>query len=332
MDHIVVVLRSGIEFIERDGDGWKRSRHQPAPSLECIAVHPYEPERLFVGSFEAGIQRRTAGDDRFESVSDDTMPAAITSLAIDPGDPDTILAGTEPSRLYRSDDGGETWTQIEGLTAVSSASEWSFPPRPDTHHVRWIEIDPTDPDRWYVGIEAGALVVTPDGGETWIDRPLGSLYDNHTLATHSADRGRVYSAAGDGYAESVDGGESWKDHEAGLDHRYVWGLAVDPIDSEIRMVSAARSASHAHRISTASSYLYRKIGDSPWDRLTETGHPTGEGVLRAALAAGTNAGEFVSASNRGIFHTTSAGDHWERITDQWQDEYGESTVRAVTTI
>ena len=332
MDHIVVVLRSGIEILERGRNGWERSRHHPAPSLECVAVHPDVPERLFVGSFEAGIQRRTDGDGQFETVGDDTMPAAITSLAIDPSDPDTILVGTEPSRLYRSDDGGDTWTHIEGLTAVSSASEWSFPPRPDTHHVRWIEIDPTDPDRWYVGIEAGALVVTPDGGETWIDRPPGSQYDNHTLATHPADPGRVYSAAGDGYAESDDGGESWDDREAGLDHRYVWGLAVDPSDPEIRIVSAAHSASRAHRASSAASYLYRKTGDLPWERLSETGHPSGEGVLRAALAAGTTAGEFVAASNRGIFHTTSAGDHWERITDQWQDEYGESTVRAVTTI
>ena len=49
-----------------------------------------------------------------------------------------VYAGTEPSALYRSDDGGETWHELESLLELPSRPTWSFPPRPWTSHVRWI--------------------------------------------------------------------------------------------------------------------------------------------------------------------------------------------------
>src|SRR5258707_12296608 len=42
-----------------------------------------------------------------------------------------------------------------------------FPPRPQTHHVRWIEADVSVADRGFVAIEAGALVRTFDGRGVW---------------------------------------------------------------------------------------------------------------------------------------------------------------------
>ena len=50
-----------------------------------------------------------------------------------------VYAGTEPSAVFRSDNGGDSWVDLAGLRALPSAATWSFPPRPHTHHVRWIE-------------------------------------------------------------------------------------------------------------------------------------------------------------------------------------------------
>lgn len=331
MDRIVVAMRSGLELFDRNGDGWTRRRVVPAPDLDCVALHPDAPDRIFVGSFGDGIYRSEDGGETFAAVGEAGMEPNVMSLAVDPSDPETVYAGTEPSRLYRSTDAGESWRRVEGLTAVDSATEWSFPPRPHTHHVRWIEIDPNDPDRWYVGIEAGALLVTTDAGESWIDRPAGSRLDNHTLATHPADPGRVYSAAGDGYAESTDRAESWDHPQEGLEHRYVWGLAVDPGDPDVRLVSAAHGAGAAHRMPTADNHVYRRIGEQPWDRLADRGLPMGEGVLRAAIAGGSTDGQFVAANNHGVYLTHDAGESWERLTgDRW-DRYAEDTVRGIVT-
>ena len=149
-----------------------------------------------------------------------------------------VYAGTEPSAVFRSDTGGDGWVDLAGLRALPSAGTWSFPPRPHTHHVRWIEADVRVADRVFVAIEAGALVRTFDGGRTWRDRVRGGPYDTHTAVTHPLAPGRVYSAAGDGYFESTDAGGSWRSPQDGLKHRYLVGVAVDPADPDTMIVSA----------------------------------------------------------------------------------------------
>ena len=294
--------------------------------VECVAVSSSAPDRVFAGTFDAGLWRSTDAGETFERVGGEIEPAAVTAVGISSHDPDTVWAGTEPSRIYRSTDGGTTWDRLEGLTDLPSASRWSFPPRPDTHHVRWIEPAPVDRDTWYVGIEAGAFVVTRDGGETWDDRPPGARRDNHTIATHPDVPERVYSAAGDGYAESQDAGRTWKQRHDGLEHRYCWGLAVDPGDPDTVVMSAASTARNAHR--TGPSYLYRKRptgsgeksergggtddgnGDDKWCLLDSSELATGEGSRRPVLAAGTEPGELYAACDGGLSRTDDAGDSW----------------------
>ncbi|QWC19557.1 hypothetical protein [Halorubrum sp. 2020YC2] len=298
--------------------------------VECLsAAHPGLPAdeagegdaaagpRVLAGTADAGLFRSVDGGNRFACVAAATLgpegagPDAVTAVATSPHDPAVVWIGTEPSRAYRSADGGGTAERVGGLTAVPSASEWSFPPRPDTHHVRWIEPSPADPGRLLLGIEAGALVVTPDGGETWTDRPAGSRRDTHAMATHPDAPDRVYAAAGDGFAESDDRGESWRVRDGGLDHGYVWGLAVDPGDPDTALVSAAEDATAAHRRGEA--YLYRYRRDGGFDRLDGSGFPTGEGTHRAALASGESDGEVWALSNRGLYVTRDAGDSFEQV-------------------
>jgi len=129
---------------ESRGDGSKRDRSAGA--------------RVLAGTFDAGLFRSTDGGGSFERVATESLgpggsgSEAVTAVATSPHDPEVVWIGTEPSRVYRSTDGGETVERIGGLTEVPSASEWSFPPRPDTHHVRWIEPCPADPERWFVGV------------------------------------------------------------------------------------------------------------------------------------------------------------------------------------
>ena len=295
--------------------------------VECLSVargearadggDATEPPRVLAGTFDAGLFRSVDGGSRFACVTASTLgpegsgPDAVTAVATSPHDPDVVWIGTEPSRAYRSADGGETAERVGGLTDLPSADEWSFPPRPDTHHVRWIEPCPADPLRWLFGIEAGALAVTADGGETWTDRPPGSRRDTHAMATHPDAPDRVYAAAGDGFAESDDCGDSWRVRDAGLDHGYVWGLAVDPGDPATALVSAAASATAAHRRGEAHLYRYRR-GEG-FERLDDREFPTGEGTFRAALASGRSAGTIWALSNRGLFVTRDAGDTFEQV-------------------
>jgi photosystem II stability/assembly factor-like uncharacterized protein len=276
-----------------------------------VGVSADAPDRVFVGTREAGLHRSVDGGRAFERV-DAFDSAFVTSVAVSPHDPRTVWAGTEPSAVYRSTDGGDSWEHCDGLTDLPSSSRWSFPPRPDTHHVRWLEPDPAERDRLYVAIEAGAFVRTVDGGDSWLDHPDGGRRDNHTLATHPDAPGAVHTAAGDGYAESTDGGETWAHPQAGLDHRYVWGLAVDSGDPETVVVSAASGARTAHRAERAEAYVYRRDGESGgWERAME-GLPDAEGTVRAVLDVG-RAGEFFALTNRGLFYSSNAASSWDRL-------------------
>lgn len=301
MDRVYVATSTGLGSWTYGTDGWSVQDVRFDHALECFALDTRRQDRLLCGTRHEGVYRSSDGGETFDLIGMDGTP--VTSLAIDPSNPDVVLAGTEPSALFRSIDGGDSWRQVGGLTSVPSAAEWSFPPRPDSHHVRSIAIAPRDPDRWYVGIESGALVVTTDAGSSWMDRPPGARRDNHTLAIHPAAPRRVYAAAGDGYAESRDAGMSWDVVEDGRPDGYVWSVAVDPGDVDLRLISAAKNAGHAHRLETAKSHVYRRRGNRSWTRLDGTELPGGDGVLRSVIASGSAPGEFVAASNRGCFVT-----------------------------
>lgn len=326
---VYAAMEDAVFIAAEKSMGWAASEHLEGHQPECITVTPDSSSTVYCGTFDAGLQRSTDGGHSWTRVGAETLPDAVMSLAIDPHDHDVVWAGTEPSAVYRSGDRGQTWTHKQGLTDLPSADEWFFPPRPETHHVRWIEPDPNEAGRLYVGIEAGALVITPDAGETWVERPPGARRDNHSLATHPGAPGHVYAAAGDGYAESTDNGQSWDHPQDGLSHRYCWSVVLDPTDPETIFLSGARGPRQAHTSTTAESYVYQRTRpETDWQRIDEL--PSGTGVTRAVFATGPDDDSIYVGSNQGLFHTTSSGDSWQRLETGWPDRFGEHTVRGLT--
>jgi photosystem II stability/assembly factor-like uncharacterized protein len=230
-----------------------------------------------------------------------------------------VYAGTEPSAVFRSDNGGDSWVDLTGLRALPSANTWSFPPRPHTHHVRWIEAHVSVADRVFVAIEAGALVRTFDGGRTWRDRVRGGPYDTHTAVTHPFAPGRIYSAAGDGYFESTDAGDSWSSPEDGLKHRYLVGIAVDPVDPDTVIVSATGGPGSAYSPRGAEAYVYRKTGEQRWEQ-SMSGLPAAKGTTVSRFATHADEpGVIYAANNRGLFRSGDAGRNWKALDIPWPE-------------
>lgn len=332
MTTVYAAMRNTLLVVHGDEDGGWRSDHRLGDrehELQCLAVSPEAPERLFVGTFDDGLLRSTDGGESFDRVGRSIDSDRVTSAAVSPHDVEEIWVGTEPSAVYRSRDAGDSWERVGGIVDLPSEPEWYFPPRPDTHHVRWIELDPNDFRRVYVGIELGALLVSDDAGETWRERPPGSRRDNHSLATHPDEPDRVYSAAGDGYAESTDGGESWTHPQEGLGHRYCWSVRPDPHAPDTVLVSSANGARSAHSIETADAHVYRRQ-EGVWKRLADRGLPMGEGVVRAVLA--THGGAFYAANNRGLFRSSDVGDSWERLPIDWSEEFDRQAPRGLAVV
>jgi photosystem II stability/assembly factor-like uncharacterized protein len=346
---LMIAMEDSVIMIESSKTGWKKIYETlKGTHPQCITFDPNNPNRAYCGTLSGGLWKTDDGGQSWDSIgketisSSDVMSISISSLEEGGGKNsnkgfNTVYVGTEPTAFYRSDDGGESWDKMSSLNNLKSSSSWSFPPRPWTSHVRWIESDKTKPGYVYAAIEAGALVQSHDGGKTWIDRVQGGPYDTHTLATHKKAPGRLYSAAGDGYFESHDYGQSWKRLVEGLgDYDYLFSLAVDSDDPKTVIVSASQCPSKAYYVEDAESLIYRKTSSSPvkdtednnsndkeeW-KLVSNGLPKPTGTLISVLAANPRiAGVFYAANNRGIFYSTDSGISWKMLDDiQWPKEY-----------
>ncbi len=333
---IYAAMAEGLLVASRRNGGWQTESRLAGSSPQAVAADPSRPEVVYCGTFDRGLWRSMDAGDSWERVGEDVVSDPVMAVAVSAveraGGYGVVYAGTEPSAVYRSEDGGKTWRELGGLSELPSAPEWSFPPRPETHHVRWISPDPNTSGRLFVAIEAGALIQTPDGGETWEDRTPDGPIDTHTLATHRDAPDRLYSAAGDGfmaagygYAESGDAGATWRRISEGLRHHYLWSAAVDPGDPETVVVSAASSPWEAHDPRAAESTIYRKTAGEPWWEVRE-GLPDVEGRIVAVLAANQDEpGVFYALTHEGLYRSPDAGSSWERLEIGRQDQYGRPT-------
>jgi photosystem II stability/assembly factor-like uncharacterized protein len=323
--------REGLIVARRDGRGWRAELQLAGRRVQSVAHDPLRPELVYCGTFGDGLFRSDDAGATWQpahvgNTHDKIMSLAVSSVERANGR-GVVYAGTEPSAVFRSEDGGDRWRELTGLTDLPSSREWSFPPRPQTHHVRHIEPDAHTVGRLYVAIEAGALVRTDDAGRTWRDRVPGGPRDTHTLATHPTAPNRLYSAAGDGYFESRDGGDTWQPAGgsrlsgwarpvAGLKHGYLWSLAVDPQDPEGLVVTAAAGPRQAHD-ELAESVVYRRRVGAPWTE-TREGLPSPQGRRVALVAAhAAEPGVFYLASEVELYRSADAGASWERLEVEW---------------
>jgi photosystem II stability/assembly factor-like uncharacterized protein len=304
-----------------DGQRFDATLNLEGRGVMCVAVDPHDAKRVFAGTFDRGIYRTLDGGETWQSVGAGMADARVLSLAISPSERvnghSVVYTGTEPSMLYRSEDDGATWHPSPALAELPSAPTWSFPPRPWTHHARWIALHPTDPATIYAGIELGGVMVTRDGGATWEDRKPGSQYDAHALATHPAAPDRVYEAAGGGVAISTDAGATWRSTDDGMDRHYAWGIAVDAADPDLWYVSASRGPREAHgNNGDAQAILYRKRGDDPWQALNggSSGLASPLPYMPYALLAPRDQPNTLIAGlqNGDLLITEDAGDSWQQ--------------------
>jgi len=82
------------------------------------------------------------------------------ALAIDPADPATIFAGTQPSAVFRSRDSGQRWEKL----AMELAEEC---PAVVIPRVTALVVDPEDHRTIWAGIEVDGVRRSLDGGDAW---------------------------------------------------------------------------------------------------------------------------------------------------------------------
>jgi photosystem II stability/assembly factor-like uncharacterized protein len=305
MARLYAATGDGIARLDEEGGEWTVELSLRGTGAQCLALDPADADTLYAGLREGGVRRtRDAG----RGWVDCGLPqSGVFSLAVSAAD-GAVYAGTEPSRVFRSDDNGETWRELEALLELPSRPSWSFPPRPWTSHVRWIAPSPHEADVILVGIELGGLMRSSDGGETWQDHRPGAQPDVHSLAWHPRIVGRAYEAGGGGAAWSEDAGESWHLADEGRDRHYTWALAVDPEDPERWYVSASTGPYAAHSGHDPQARIYRRSSDEPW-RALAGGLPEPLPAMPYALLA-ADGRLFAGFADGQLWNSTDGGNLW----------------------
>jgi hypothetical protein len=297
MARLYAATGDGIVRLDEAGEAWTVELSLSGSGAQCLAVDQADPDTVYAGLREGGVRRSVNGG---RSWVDCRLPEpGVFSLAVSASD-GAVYAGTEPSRLFRSNDQGLSWCELEALLELPSRPHWSFPPRPWTSHVRWIAPSPHDADLLLVGIELGGLMRSTDGGQSWQDHRPGAQPDVHSLAWHPRTPGRAYEAGGGGAAFSTDAGESWRPADEGRDRHYTWSVTVDSDDPECWYISASTGPFAAHGGGDPQAHIYRRRAREPWQPL--------KGGLPEPLQAMPYA---LLASDRRLFAGLADGQLWE---------------------
>lgn len=152
---------------------------------------------MYAGTASGGIFKSIDHATTWESINNGLDILTIASIAVDPSNPNTMYA-TGGSSVYKSVDGGETWTDITAEINFSGVFAGATS----------ILVDPTNTQTVYVGIYQGGLWKSTDRGVSW-SQALGE--DIYTVAFDPTNSDVLYAGTGAGSMvnKSVDGGATW---------------------------------------------------------------------------------------------------------------------------
>ncbi len=305
--------------------------------LDHIVVDSADPSTMYVGAWkdsdDGGLWiSHDAGHTWQESADFKGQP--VHALVQAPSDPRTLFAGTLQG-VFRSSDGGATWTQI------------TPPGSHEIHEIESLAIDPADPDTVYAGTWHLPWKTT-DGGKTWNSIKQGLIVDSDVFSiivdperTHT-----VYLSACSGIYKSENAGALFRKIQGiPSEARRTRVLVQDPENRQVvyagtteglyKTVNAGRTFERMTGADVVVNDVYVDPGDSDHvllatDRggvlvsrdagvtFAESNQGISERKVTALLVDSGNpqrlyAGVVNDKSYGGVFRSVDGGEHWEQL-------------------
>jgi photosystem II stability/assembly factor-like uncharacterized protein len=253
---------------------------------------------------------------------------SIWHLARSP-DGGRLYAGIDPAGLFVSDDDGASWHDVTGLNAHETRSAWE--PSRGLFALHSICVDRQDPAHLVVGISAGGVYRSHDGGATWSPANVGVRAEHlperfpvaghnvHRVVMHPRNGQRLYRQCYNGTYRSDDGGASWTEITAGLPSDFGYAIACDPDDPDV-LWQVPESSSHMRTTVDGRLRVYRSDDAGRGWRSVAEGLPQRHvyvTVLRDAMDAdATRSGRVAFGTSSGhVYLTRDRGDRWELLAE-----------------
>ncbi len=265
----------------------------------------------------------------FEGLAFRNIGPALTSgrvidLAVDPSHPDTWYVAAASGGLWKTTNGGTTWTPIFDKEASFSLG--------------CVSLDPRDPLTVWVGsgennsqrsvAYGDGVYKSTDGGKSWENVGLKAsehigkiLVDpRDSKVVFVAAQGPLWSAGGDrGLYRTADGGKTWKAVLTVSENTGVSDVVMDPANPDVMYAAAYQRRRHVWTVINGGpeSALYKSTdGGQSWRKLT-TGLPKEDlGRIGLAVAPGRPGLVYatVEAANGagGFYRSTDGGGSWEK--------------------
>jgi photosystem II stability/assembly factor-like uncharacterized protein len=172
----------GVYRSRDGGETWEHVGFRDSDAISKIRIHPTNPEIVFVASFgrysvpspQRGVFKSTDGGETWRNVLFRDDRTGAVDISIDRNDPDVLYAalweayrkeyqmssGGPGSGLFKSIDGGETWTELTRAPGM---------PQEGPIGRIGVSVSGGDSNRVYALVENedGGLFRSDDAGATW---------------------------------------------------------------------------------------------------------------------------------------------------------------------
>jgi len=350
---VLVGTRKGAFILTSDGkrQTWEvTGPHFAGWEIYHVKGSPVDPNRIYAsqntGWFGQLIQRSNDGGKTWEAVGNkftydgtpgthqwyDGTPhpwefARVWHLEPSLTDPDLVYAGVQDAGLFRTSDGGHSWTELAGLRTQDTAPNWQ--PGAGGLCLHTILLDPKTPGRMYVAISAAGAFRSDDHGETWrpINRGLKSqgIPDPDALVGHCVHRIAQHRSRPDvlfmqkhwDVMRSDNAGESWTEVSGNLPTDFGFPIDVHAHEPETIYVVPIKSDSEHFPLDGQLRVYRSRTGGNEWEALTK-GLPQRDcyvNVLRDAMAVDSldACGVYFGTTGGQVYGSSDAGNTWTPI-------------------
>ncbi|MBS0394232.1 MAG: glycosyl hydrolase [Proteobacteria bacterium] len=264
-------------------------------------------------------------------------------------EPGRWYAGSSPAGLFRSDDAGDTWEPVAGFNDHPMRSRWATGPgTPDGEFLHSILVDPRDARHLYLGISAGGVFESLDGGADWAplnegvaadflpDPTVAFGHDPHCVVQHPARPDRLYQQNHCGLYRLDRPARRWTRIGEALPRTVGdvgFPVVVDPGDADVAWVVPMDGTSVWPRTSVGGRpavYVTRNGGRS-WRRL-DRGLPRRQAwltVLRQAMCADGRSPPSLYFGTTGgtVWHGRNGGESWQCVAEHLPEIYSVTVAR-----